>query len=275
MTSFADLSHHNAPVDLAAYKAAGHDRVVLKATEGTFFVDPTFTTRWKQAKQVGLARVAYHFARAKFNGADEFDHFLSVVNAAGGLGPRDRLCLDVEDSDTPNRAGANAREFAARAVQRGVMTGLVYSYRYYMINHAVAPSQFPPGWRQLWLADYTAGQADTAIELGAGWDRSQVVARQYTDKATFAGVNGTCDGNRVVKDWLAAPAPHTPTPEESMALSDADKGWLRELTGAGGGTTVVGVVQQVYNLLHADLAELQSELEAVKAQLPAAQPPTV
>lgn len=212
MTSFADISHHQAAVDLAAYKRAGHDRIILKATEGTGFTDPTFTARWRRAGQLGLARVAYHFARARFDGADEFDHILTVVNAAGGLGARDRLCLDVEDPDTPSRAAANARQFAARAAQRGITSGLVYTFRSYAVNHGIAPSLFPAGWRQLWLADYTAGQADTAIELGAGWTRAQVVARQFTDQAHVAGIGSLCDYNRLLREWIRT----TPSEEDDM-----------------------------------------------------------
>jgi lysozyme len=207
LTSFADISHHQGAVNLAAYKRAGHDRIILKATEGTGFTDPTFTARWRQAGQLGLARVAYHFARARFDGADEFDHLLAVVRAAGGLGARDRLCLDVEDPDTPSRAGANARQFAARAVQRGITSGLVYTFRSYAVNHGIAPSLFPAGWRRLWLADYTVGQADTAIELGAGWTRAQVVARQYTDQAHVAGIGSLCDYNRLLREWITGSPP--------------------------------------------------------------------
>lgn len=219
MTSFADISHHQGAVDLAAYKRAGHDRIALKATEGTGFTDPTFAARWRRAGQLGLARVAYHFARARFDGADEFDHLLAVVRAAGGLGARDRLCLDVEDPDTPSRAGANARQFAARAVQRGITSGLVYTFRSYAVNHGIAPSLFPAGWRRLWLADYTAGQADSMIELGAGWTRAQVVARQYTDQAHVAGIGSLCDFNRLLREWLTG----SPPPEEDeMPITDHD-----------------------------------------------------
>jgi GH25 family lysozyme M1 (1,4-beta-N-acetylmuramidase) len=278
MTSFADLSHHNATVDLAAYKAGGHNRIVLKATEGTGFTDPAFTARWRQAGQLGLARVAYHFARAQYNGGDEFDHFLSVVNGAGGLGPRDRLCLDVEDTNTPNRAAANCREFGTRAVTRGVTVGLVYSYRYYMVNHAVAPTQFPTGWRQLWLADYTAGQADTDIELGAGWTRGQVVARQYTDKAAFAGIGGTCDGNRVLHDWLSTPAP-TPTKEDEMTPAQMQE--LKEYIDhrlqyavwavqKGGGNTVYdGLVAPEQTALALTEQRLGAKIDALQPPEPA------
>jgi len=44
---FADLSHHQADVDLPAYARAGHDRVFFKATQGTTDTDPAFAARWR------------------------------------------------------------------------------------------------------------------------------------------------------------------------------------------------------------------------------------
>lgn len=204
---FADISHHNGTVNLAAYRNAGYRRIITKATEGTAYVDPTFEVRWRAADILGLDRVAYHFARAKFNGADEFDHLISVVNAAGGLGPRDRLCLDAEDTETPGRARANAAEFTARAVQRGYGVGLFYTGKWYADPNRLTADCLAPRWRQLWLSDYTPGQADSAIEVPVGWARSQIAARQYSSTVANVPGIGTCDMSRVLNDWLPAHAP--------------------------------------------------------------------
>lgn len=202
MATFADLSHHQAAVDLAAY-ARTHDRVVLKATEGTGFLDPLFTTRWRQAGQLGLARVAYHYARTEFTGASEFAWFLSRVQAAGGLGPRDWLCLDAEDTRTPAGARQQATEFTAAAVAAGHPNGLVYTGVWYANPNRLTPDAFAPGWRRLWLSDYTTGQPDAAIEVPAGWSRGHIVARQYTDRMIgVGGISTACDYNRVMLDWI-------------------------------------------------------------------------
>jgi hypothetical protein len=69
-------------------------------------------------------------------------------------------------------------------------------------------------------------------------------------------------------------------PEDDMPLNDADKAWLRSLTGAGGGVTVVGVSQDVYNRLNTALSGLKGELDGlqrdvadIKAALSQVQPP--
>jgi GH25 family lysozyme M1 (1,4-beta-N-acetylmuramidase) len=215
VTSFADLSHYQESVDLAAYARAGHDRVILKATEGLSVVDSRFAERWQQAGRLGLARVAYHFGRAGNSGAAEFDHLLQVV---GGLGARDVLCLDSEDTGAASRAAAHAREFTARAVARGVRTGLVYTGRWFAEPNGITAAVVQPGWRQLWLSDYGTA-ADAGIALPTGWSRAQLVARQFTDHASVAGIAGGCDYNRLLRDWLSRPITR-PAPPPANPMED-------------------------------------------------------
>jgi GH25 family lysozyme M1 (1,4-beta-N-acetylmuramidase) len=198
---FADLSHYQAGVDLGAYARVGYDRVFLKATQGDDGVDPTFGARWREAGELGLARCAYHFAEAEDDGAADFDHFIAVVNAAGGLGPADLLCLDSEDSPNIGRADEHAREFTNRAAARGHPNGCLYTGRWFADPANLRPDDLAPGWRRLWISYYGTA-ADDAIPLPAGWTRDQVIARQYTDRATVAGVSGLCDANRVLKEWI-------------------------------------------------------------------------
>src|SRR5215813_10080384 len=201
MTVFADISHHQATVDLAAYARAGYDRVFLKATQGTGMTDPAFAARWQQAGALGLARGAYHFAEAEDSGAADFDHFIAVVSDAGGLRPADLLCLDSEDPPDISRADEHAREFTNRAAARGYPNGCLYTGRWYAEPANLQPDDLAPGWRRLWLSDYGTA-ADTAIVLPVGWSRTQVIARQYSESAVFPGVAGPCDANRLLKEWI-------------------------------------------------------------------------
>jgi hypothetical protein len=121
----------------------------------------------------------------------------------------------VEDPDTPDRAAAEMKEFVNRAVAKGITRGLIYTYNYYGVHHAIAPSQLPVGWRHMWMADYTPGQADSDIELGAGWTRDQVVARQYTDRAIVAGI-GSTDYSRLEHEWLTAVDAVSTTTEDDL-----------------------------------------------------------
>lgn len=56
-----DLSHWEAPVDVAQINASGIAAVILKATQGTDFVDPPFASRAVAANGAGLLVGAHHF----------------------------------------------------------------------------------------------------------------------------------------------------------------------------------------------------------------------
>ena len=262
MTAFADTSHFQR-VDLAAYASGGYDRICMKATGGALdgtlrFVDSTFAARWRQAGQLGLARVAYHFARNNNTGGDEFAWCWSQIQAAGGMTSRDVLCYDQED----NRPGMTvwaaqrAREFTAAAVRAGVTTGWIYSGCWYLDPAGLTSAMLPAGWRQLWISDYTAGQADAAIEVPSGWTRAQIVARQYTDNTSYPGIPAPCDGNRVLREWL----------ETYMPLSDSDLNAIATKLAGDTGGLLYAIRQQVITALADPTHQyLQDELAPLKA----------
>ena len=202
LMTWADASHYQT-LDLVAYFVS-HDRIALKVTEGTSYVDPTFADRyrWCVAHQVPV--VLYHFDRAKFSGAAQFDWFESRIRAAGGPRPwpMDCLCLDSEDTDTPGRAAAAATEFTGRAVARGYQQGSVYTGLWFARPYGITANVLQPGWRRLWLSDYNPAHTDATMPLPPGWTRAQVMARQYSSTATVAGISGACDASRTVNDWL-------------------------------------------------------------------------
>ena len=58
-----DVSYWNAGIDWPKVRAAGQRYVFIKASESTFYKDPTFDDNWFGAKSAGLLRGAYHFFR--------------------------------------------------------------------------------------------------------------------------------------------------------------------------------------------------------------------
>jgi lysozyme len=249
---FADVSHYQATVNLPVYAQSGRDRIFFKATEGTGSTDATFTARWRQAGQLGLARGAYHFGRSG-DAAAEWRHFIAVVRAAGGLTARDLLVLDSEDPDKQSLARAHAAAFTRAAAADG-FSGAIYTGKWYGDPARLTPDALAPGWQRLWLSDYSAGQADSAIELPTGWARSQVIARQYSSTATVPGITGACDANRVLNDWLSSTGEADMTPDETRMLTFV----YNQVAGAVGqgqldfkGTmaATLGTVQGVVNLV--------------------------
>jgi hypothetical protein len=215
-TEWADASHYNA-VNLGTYFAS-HDRLGIKVTEGTGYVDPTFAGRYAYAKAAGKPMVLYHFDRARFDGADQFDWFMQNVRAAGGPRPwpLDLFCLDTEDTNYPQGAAESAARFTGRALQVGYPKGSGYTGVWFAKPYGITPEVFAPGWRHLWLSDYNSAHADNTMPLPPGWTRAQVIARQFTSTASVAGVNGPCDYSRVINEWL----PVTPAAEQDDSKED-------------------------------------------------------
>lgn len=75
-----DLSHWNASVDFKALKAGGYEFAILKATEHTTYVDPTFAPRWRQALDAGMIVGSYHFFRSNFDGTAQAVHHMTQVD---------------------------------------------------------------------------------------------------------------------------------------------------------------------------------------------------
>lgn len=90
----ADISHHQASVDLAKAKAAGLGFLFHKCTQGQGYVDPRYAVRRGIARELGLPFGAYHFAETG-DPVSQARRFLKVA----ALRPGDmRPMLDLEDT---------------------------------------------------------------------------------------------------------------------------------------------------------------------------------
>ncbi|MBK8845964.1 MAG: glycoside hydrolase [Bacteroidetes bacterium] len=70
--------------------------VFIKATEGALYEDPMFSDNWEAAKEVGIAKGAYHFYRPKINSTIQASNFIqSVQLMKGDLPP----VIDIEETD--------------------------------------------------------------------------------------------------------------------------------------------------------------------------------
>ncbi|MEX5712263.1 GH25 family lysozyme [Parafrankia sp. FMc6] len=275
MSDFADIaSPYQDGADLAVYAAAGHDRIVIKASEGTGYRNPRFATWWAAAGRAGLARGAYHYARpSRSAGAAEADYFVSVIQAAGGLGPRDWVWLDTEDPDERGpKAADHAAAFATRMVQLGYTGGVIYSYAPYLAGIGLTAAMLPERWRWLHVAHYNAAVADERVPLPLGWVRDQVLGRQYTDKAAQAGIPGASDRNRVLREWLPSAAraieeddvrPSEWTPEDRRAVGQAVLDLLWAQMGDVGPTIKQGDVGDVVGQTYNKAGDLQSKVGAL------------
>lgn len=174
-----DLSHWQAPVDFTRVKAAGIGGVILKATQGSGWIDPTFVSRALAATQAGLPVGAYHFLDDT-DPAAQAAFFLSV---AAGMPV---LALDIEANGAHTVSIAQAEEMVSRVQIATGRCPLVYMTRYGPAGDGSGLPSSVLARCSLWLAEY----GDTPIPP-PGW--AAWTFWQYTETAQVAGIGDPCD----------------------------------------------------------------------------------
>lgn len=183
-----DLSHWQTPVDFAQVKSAGIAAVILKATQGSHWIDATFAQRCAEAIAVGLLVGAYHFLD---NSSPELqiENFLSVVEGCS------MLALDAEPNDIGTTVTVvQTAEAAARLQMATGNPPLVYIGRYGPDGRGTG---FPNGVLSrcpLWLPAYNSRPV-----CPSGWSKwtlwQHTDGRVGSDVAPVAGI-GRCDRSR-------------------------------------------------------------------------------
>jgi lysozyme len=212
-----DLSHHNASVAFGEVRAAGVAGVILKATEATTYIDPTFKQRRIDAMKAGLKVASYHFLK-RGNVAQQMLHYLDVVSPAKG----ERVIIDYEDPPcTLDDLRAAVKFLWAQADLNLQVT--VYG--------GSKLEQDLDGKRDellaktsLWTAQYATTKPNWSTATWPVW-----TLWQYTDKAVVPGVAGRCDANtfngsaEALLRWMSPPlveAPPPPPPPKPEPVGD-------------------------------------------------------
>lgn len=181
-----DLSHHNQVNSFEMLVDYGVRGVILKATQGVSYVDPTYAQRKAAAAKAGLLVGAYHFATAD-DTAKQLDHFLSVAE----LGARDCGALDYEPNlvngaPAGDMSLADARDWLEN--YEVVMGRKAKFYSGSLIKQTLTGPDAFLNSHDLWLAQY-----GPTPHLPVGWSRYWLW--QYSEKLPVPGVTGNVDAN--------------------------------------------------------------------------------
>ena len=127
-----DVSHHNGDVDYAKVRKAGRDFVFIKVTQDNDFVDPMFVTNLARARAAGLVAGGYHFFDYTMDGTVQADHFLDLLEAAGGLDGAMPPVVDVEcwkpiGASIHAVSAARLRDFVERVYERTGRLPILYT----------------------------------------------------------------------------------------------------------------------------------------------------
>jgi lysozyme len=198
-----DISHYESvSQDFAATAKSGIVAVILKATQGTGFVDQTFLPRVAESKAAGLLVGAYHFLDGS-SPAEQVAHFLTVAVSEAGV---DWLALDWEPYPS-SQASVMQAATAVASVQ--VATGrwpVLYTIRYMLSVPNRTLSKCP-----LWLAEY--GNRPICPPGFTAWRMWQHTDGQVGSAVVPVPGIGPCDRSRFsgtvaeVKAWWSNPIP--------------------------------------------------------------------
>jgi len=180
-----DLSMYQPlPIDFKAVKDSGIVFVIVKATEGTSYIDPLFVDHWAAAKKAGLLVSAYHMFWGSLSASAQAEHFLSTMGDRVADFP---LSLDVELNKGVGNIGAGVEEMLLALEAGDGRRPIVYTAQ--SIWGSLVG--WAPGWHEypLWVAGY-----DVATPaMPTGWDR--YVMWQHSSTGSVPGIAGNVDLN--------------------------------------------------------------------------------
>lgn len=206
-----DVSKWQGTIDWDTYKK-NSNFVILKATEGNGFTDPTFLHNQAEARRVGIQLGYYHFARPDLGNSPEVEaeYFLKTINVKDG----ELLCLDYEPASNPGDAVVWCKKWL------DYVAGKLNGYKCLIYLNQSQTQGF--NWQSvvdagygLWIAAYTYDPNNNNFQIGK-WPFAAM--QQWSNKQQVPGIPAAADANVFFGDLTVfkkycyhVPAP-TPTP---------------------------------------------------------------
>jgi lysozyme len=230
-----DVYSGTGTIDWTKVKASGREFAFIKATQGNYNKQATFTTLWSGAAAAGILRSPYHFFDPTNDGVAQATWFLDEITAAGGLQPNDLApMLDIECPTSSSQAASQANcehagdsgwvptatmsqrifDWLAAVKQATGRTPIIYSY----------PSWFASvAFTDIRLADYPLFIASyaTCANVPAPWTKA--VFWQYSATTSVPGIAAPGDVDRFfgsAGDLVGMTG--SATPDAGVPLPDGD-----------------------------------------------------
>ena len=145
-----DVSKYQGFVDWTQKKIQGYEFTIIKATEGSYDVDPQFITNALNAPLAGLSCGAYHFFHPNQDALSQATLFLKTL---GGLKLRAALDWEVSDNMRIPYQISQAQIWLDAVEHATGVVPIVYSYSAYFkqLNLPKSFARYP-----LWLAEYSS-----------------------------------------------------------------------------------------------------------------------
>lgn len=193
-----DVSHYQGNLNWDSQKKAGSEFAYIKATEGTSYVDSSFSANYKGTHDAGIIRGAYHFAQpAASSGKTQAEYFLKHGGGWSGDGKTLPGALDLEFNPSGNTCYGLSPKKMVDWIQEFSDTYHSKTGRYPVIyttaswwNQCTGGSKKFGKNNPLWVARY----ANAVGSLPAGWDTHSIW--QFADSGKLAGDNNYWNGDK-------------------------------------------------------------------------------
>lgn len=183
-----DISHYQGDIDWEKLKTAKIEDcplrfIMIKATEGSSKLDKNFVSNFRNAREYGFVRGAYHFWSNKSSARSQAQFFLKHVHLSDGDLPP---VLDVEHKPADMPVDDFRREILTwlHVVEdKYHVKPIIYTYYKFKIKYLDTPvfDDYP-----YWIAHYYVDK----IEYGGTWK-----FWQHTDAGKLPGIKGYVDFN--------------------------------------------------------------------------------
>lgn len=215
--SCIDISHWQGFPDFEQVAADGVVGCIMKATEGTSYIDPNRATNFVNANKAGIACCTYHWIKPGGNAADQMDFYLSVVDPVQG----ERMVIDYEENGCTLddlKEAVSALKADGRDLQVTVYSGHLLKEQLGSKN-----DQFLRENTDLWLAQYTSGTPSWSSGTYDHW-----TLWQYSESGEIDGIDDTAvdlnnfNGNdEALVSWInpaGSPTPEPPIPPSTETV---------------------------------------------------------
>lgn len=173
-----DCSHWEGDIDWLAIRQAGVVKYcILKATEGTYYMDPRFLANKAGCQMIGMPWAVYHFFRPAYDPVQQAQYFKQAVGDGCHV-----YFLDIEVNGDDLAQKARAFLEALDVEKKAIYTG-PYFWRTNVGNDPYFAAY------DLWIANYEVNQP-TVPQPWTGYK-----IWQYSEKGNVAGINADVDEN--------------------------------------------------------------------------------
>lgn len=190
-----DISQYQETINWAAVDPAKVAFVIMRATKGKFYVDPSYPRNVAGAASNGFAVGAYHRATPSSQGGDakaEADFFIATArNAAGDIIP----ALDIEETGGLSVSGLQSwvKTWVRRVHDRLGVRPMVYASPYFWRTYMGDSRWFADQGYPLWIANWNVAAPDVPANnwRGQGW-----TFWQWSSTGSLRGIPTAVDRDR-------------------------------------------------------------------------------